>query len=180
MKKITVLLLILLLPTSVLAQASFKLGPRGGYYKSLDADDGKMFFGGAARLMLAPAIGVEASIDYRQEEYRNGVATVKSWPVMVTGLIYPLPVVYGLIGAGWYNSKVSYDIQVLEITIEEETTQDFGWHFGLGADIPLSYSVSLVGDVRYVYLNYDFEHLPGSEKIDVDFYAITVGLLFEL
>ncbi|MCI0690989.1 hypothetical protein L0337_03165 [candidate division KSB1 bacterium] len=65
------------------------------------------------------------SINYRQEKFNNGALTVRSWPVMVTGLLYPLPIVYGAVGAGWYNTKFDFEPAGGVIGIQE-TKQDFG------------------------------------------------------
>lgn len=59
-----------------------------------------------------------------------------------------------------------------------ETKSDFGWHFGSGLEIPLG-GATLVGDLRYVFLNYGFDAAPGSE-VDSDFYMATGGLFFNL
>ena len=125
-------------------------------------------------------LGVEGSINYRNEEYAGGSVNVRSWPVMVTGLIYPIPIAYGAIGAGWYNSRFEYNVTRLGLTLESETKQQFGWHFGGGVDIPLGSRAKLVGDVRYVFLDYDFKQFPGSSGLNADFYVITAGLLFGL
>jgi hypothetical protein len=61
----------------------------------------------------------------------------------------------------------------------EETQQEFGWHFGGGVELPLGGSTKLAGDVRYVFLNYNFDKIPGVQ-VDRDFYVITAGLLFGL
>jgi opacity protein-like surface antigen len=61
-----------------------------------------------------------------------------------------------------------------------DTESDFGWHFGGGLEIPLGDAAKLVGDLRYVYLNYSFGEVPGSDEIDSDFYMATGGLLFNL
>lgn len=98
---------------------------------------------------------------------------------MVTGLIYPLPIVYGAMGAGWYNVTYDYDQSRLPL-FTDETTQKFGWHFGGGVELPVGSSIKITGDVRYVYLNYDFKEIPGSSGLKSNFVVITVGLLFGL
>jgi len=157
--------------------ASISIGPQAGYYKAQDADKGSYMGGLACRLKLLPVLGAEASINYRQEEYAHGALTVRSWPVMVTGLIYPLPIVYGAIGAGWYNLTFDYDQSRVSL-LADETTQAFGWHLGGGVDIPLGSIMKLTGDLRYVFLDYDFKDIPGSGDLKSDFFVITVGLLF--
>jgi outer membrane protein W len=136
-------------------------------------------FGGAVRVKLIPLLGVEGAIGYRQEEFANETLTIRTWPVMVTGLIYPLPVVYGLIGAGWYNTKFDYD-QSSFPSLADETKQEFGWHFGAGAELPVGSNSKLTADLRYVFLNYDFKAIPGRGDLDSNSYVITAGFLFGL
>ncbi len=169
--------LITLMVAPVKAQ-SVSLGPQVGYYKAEGADGN--FMGGVAwRFKFTPMLGLEGSINYRQEKYANGALTVRSWPVMVTGLIYPLPIVYGAIGAGWYNTTFDYDQNLLP-NLKDETTQEFGWHFGGGVELPIGTRFKLTGDVRYVFLNYDFKEIPGSSDLKSNFYVVTIGLLFGL
>ena len=177
-KKILLILgLIIVLVAPMYAQ-SVSLGPQVGYYKAKDADGN--FMGGVAwRFKFTPLFGLDASINYRQEKYADDALTVRSWPIMVTGLIYPLPIVYGAIGAGWYNTTFDYDQDKFAF-LKDETTQEFGWHFGGGVELPIGSSFKLTGDIRYVFLDYDFKEIPGGDDIDSNFYVVTVGLLFGL
>ncbi|HQV32726.1 MAG TPA: outer membrane beta-barrel protein [Calditrichia bacterium] len=158
------------------------IGPQIGLFKAKDSDGNNMHLGAVLRLRPSEALGIEGSIGYRKENYNNDAITVKSFPVMVTGLFYPVPVAYGAIGAGWYNTRIEYDTDVFGGLFQnaEETHQEFGWHFGGGVELPLSRSTRLSGDIRYVFLNYDFEELPGSDNISSNFYVIDIGLLFKL
>lgn len=159
---------------------SLSLGPQVGYYRAQD-DNGTYTGGVALRLKIMSILGVEASINNRQEKYANGALTVRSWPVMVTGLIYPFPIaiVYGAMGFGWYNVTFHYDQSRLPL-FPDETTQKVGWHFGGGLELPFSSYFTLVGDFRYVFLNYDFKAIPSSGDLKSNFTAITVGFLFDL
>lgn len=171
--------LIALIVAPVKAQ-SVSLGPLVGYYRAQDADKGSLMGGVALRFKLMPILGAEASINYRQEKYLDGALTVRSWPVMVTGLIYPLPIVYGAVGFGWYNVNVDYDHSKLPL-LEDETMQRVGWHFGGGVELPVGSSIKLTGDIRYVFLDYKFKEVPGhGNPKNSDFYVITAGLLFNL
>jgi len=172
--------LIALAAVQVNAQG-LSLGPQVGYYKAQDADQGSLMGGVACRLKIGPVLGAEASINYRQEKYADGAVTVRSWPVMATGLIYPLPFVYGAMGAGWYNVTIDYDQSRFPLLdLSDQTTQTFGWHFGAGLELPIGSTVKLTGDIRYVFLNYDFKALPGSGDPKSNFAIITAGLLFSL
>lgn len=178
-KKISLIMgLITLMAFQVSAQ-SISLGPQAGYYKAQDADQGSWMGGIACRVKLTPVLGAEASINYRQETYAEELLMVRSWPVMVTGLIYPLPIVYGAMGAGWYNVTYDFDQNRLPL-FTDETTQKFGWHFGGGVELPAGSTIKLTGDIRYVFLNYDFKEIPGSSGLKSNFAVITVGLLFGL
>jgi opacity protein-like surface antigen len=170
--------LITLMAVSVNAQ-SVGLGPQVGYYKSQDADKGNFMGGVAWRFKFTSLLGLEASINYRQETYANEALTVRSWPIMVTGLVYPLPFVYGAIGAGWYSVTLDYNQDKFAM-LKDETTQDFGWHFGGGAEVPVGSSFKLTADIRYVFLDYNFKEIPGSSDLKSDFYVITVGFLYNL
>ena len=157
------------------------IGPQLGWQKSSSADKGSLMYGAALRLKLSPAIGIEGSVNYRQEKYANGGLTVRSWPVMVTGLIYPIPVVYGAIGVGWYNTTFDYSQELTLKNLANNTQQNFGWHLGAGLEVPLGEAAWLTGDVRYVFLNYDFGQLAtaaSTGSLSSKFYVITVGLLF--
>lgn len=165
-----------MLPISEAAAQGIGIGPQIGYQKAADADNGNLLVGGALRVRLAPFIGAEGSIGYRSEEFADGELDVRSWPVMVTGLIYPLPVVYGAVGFGWYNTTFDFESELLE----DRTEQEVGWHFGGGAELPLGSKAALAGDIRYVFLDYDFEEVPGFGETDANFYQITVGLLIGL
>jgi opacity protein-like surface antigen len=157
-------------------ESTASLGPQFGMSKSSN-EDANWIYGGALRLRLHPALGVEGSINYRQEQFAGDAYTVRSWPVQATGMLYFLPpLVYGAMGAGWYMSTVDAEGSSF---FDGDTESKFGWHFGGGLEVPLG-GMMLVGDLRYVFLNYDFDVVPGSDEIDSDFYMATAGLLFNL
>jgi len=183
-RAVLTLVLIVFAVASVVAQASIGFGPQIGLYRAQDADGFRVMGGAALRLKFSQALGVEGSINYREEQFVNGAVDVKSWPVMVTGLLYPIPIVYGAIGAGWYNTTIDYKIPPAllgsAIALGSETKQQFGWHFGGGVELPLGSVGKLVGDIRFVFLNYNFKSFPGSNGVDSNFYVITAGILFGL
>ena len=163
------------MPTLGLSQGpKVSVGPIVGYQRTVDLDDGRLMAGGALRLRLLPMLGAEGSINYRSDQFNDGGPTVRSWPIMVTGLIYPLPFVYGAVGFGWHNTTFDF-----ESPVPNETTREVGWHFGGGLALPLG-AASLIGDLRYVFLDYDFQEVPGVGSTDADFYVISAGLLFRL
>ena len=166
--------------TQINAQ-SINLGPQVGYQKAVDADNGRFMGGAALRIHLTPSLGAEASINYREEKYWNGGLKVKSWPIMITGLYYPIPIIYGAIGFGWYNTTFDYNQNQFPLELlSDETKQEVGWHFGGGLELPVGTNAMLTADVRYVFLNYDFKSVPGFSDTKSDFYVMTVGFLFGL
>lgn len=180
LKKIFFILTVVVAMVFITARAEAQgigIGPQVGYHKSKDADDGNFMGGLALRFKLAPALGIEGSINYRQEELAEGALTARSWPIMVTGLLYPVPVIYGAMGAGWYSTTFDFDDSLP--LVDDQTEREFGWHFGGGVELPLSGASKLTADIRYVYLNYGFEEVPGRD-LDSNFYVITAGLLFGL
>ncbi|MGE5399562.1 MAG: outer membrane beta-barrel protein [Ignavibacteriales bacterium] len=180
-KKYLALMIVLVFVASEIKAQGIGIGPQLGWQKSSSADNGALMYGAALRVKLSPAIGIEGSINYRQEKYADGGLTVRSWPVMVTGLIYPIPVVYGAIGVGWYNTTFDYSQELTLKNLQNNTTQNFGWHLGGGLELPLGKSAWLTGDIRYVFLNYDFGQLAtqaSTGDLSSNFFVITVGLLF--
>jgi opacity protein-like surface antigen len=157
--------ILILLPLAANSQTNVYLGPHLGIQKSHDAQD-----------------AIEGDIGYRQEKYASGAVTVKNWPVTVTGLIYPLPIIYGGIGAGWYNTTIDYAKIYNQAGFSDETTQKFGWHLAAGIELPASPNVRLFGDIRYVFIDYEFKNLPGAvlDGVKSDFYSINAGILFRL
>ena len=172
---------LLAVPFTANAQVGLSLGPHVGIQKAQDADESNYLFGGTVRAKFA-ALGTEAGISYRQEDYQNGAVTVKSWPVTASGLIYPVPVIYGVVGGGWYNTTFDFNSTYNMSGFEDRTEQEFGWHLGAGLELPLSIKTKLYGDFRWVFLDYDLDNLPSAvfEDVNADFYSINAGLLFQL
>ncbi|MDF1545910.1 MAG: outer membrane beta-barrel protein [bacterium] len=177
-----VLGILMLLPLTASSQTDVHLGPHLGIQKSQDAEDANYLVGATLRLKLAPLFGVEGNFGYRQEKYGTDVLTVKSWPLTATGMLYLLPVVYGGVGAGWYNTSFDYASEYNDDGYIDETTQKFGWHLAAGIELPASQNFRLFGDVRYVFIDYNIKDVPGAvlDGVDADFYSINFGLLFSL
>jgi opacity protein-like surface antigen len=180
------LILALFIPGMVpcTAQNGIGFGPLLGLYKARDADGYRIVGGAALRFRLSEIIGLEGSVNYREETYSHGSVDVTSWPVTVTGLLYPIHFVYGAIGAGWYSTSVRYNISPGSpgglASVTRETKQQFGWHFGAGVELNLFSFVKLVGDMRYVILDYNFKSLPGSNGVISSSPVMTASLLFGL
>lgn len=176
------LAVIFLLPITARAQGGAFVGPHLGIQRINDGDNTNYLGGATLRLKLGTALALEGDIGYRQAKFGSGALTVRDWPVTATGLIYPLPMIYGGIGAGWYNTTFDYSDVHNVAGIEDNTDQEFGWHLVAGLELPASPNVKIFGDVRYVFLDYKFKELPDAvlDGAQSDFYSINLGLLFQL
>ena len=152
--------MLFLLPLSASSQTSLYLGPHLGIQKSDGAEDANYLVGATLRMKVMPILGLEGDLGYRQEKYGSGAVTVRNWPLTVTGLLYPLPMIYGGIGGGWYNTTFDYNNTYNDAGFDDETTNEFGWHLAAGLEVSASPQFKLVGDVRYVFLDYKFKELP--------------------
>jgi hypothetical protein len=161
-------------------EGNIGLGPQIGYQRAGDADAGRFMFGAVLRAKLSYALGVEGSINYREEKYHDGQVTVRTWPVMLSALFYPFPQFYALAGGGWHHSTFDFDPGFQHADLADKTVNPFGWHVGGGAEVPLGETVRLFGDVRYVFLDYDFEDFAEIplESLNSNFYIINVGIIF--
>ena len=155
---------------------SFMIGPQLGYYAPKEEGaDGSILFGGAARLKLG-SLGVEAAINYRQqkEEIYGSELKTSFYPVMVSGLLYPLPILYATAGIGWYNYKVTLESSYGDMS---ETGSEIGYHLGGGVEIPLGNMV-LSGDIKYVFMKYQFEN--SNTDYNADGFVINATVFFKL
>lgn len=178
------LAVLLLSPVYALAEDSegtlvpgFGIGARAGFYDARDGDDGTFTGGVQARLRLLPFFAVEGSVDYHQADFSNGTVQVRTFPVMVSGLLYFFPNAglspYLLGGVGWHFQDVEFQ--------NDGTTRSsqFGAHAGGGIDIPIGRHVTLNADVRYIFLNFDDEiEAQAGEALSADSVAGTLGLTF--
>lgn len=166
------------------AQSSAALGPQVGFYRTQGSTESRAMGGLALRLRISDGLGIQGSVNYRVERYLNNTIRASSWPIMVSGLFYPVPQLFGTIGTGWYNTSLEYTIPASDLSgafiIATEDQQRFGWHFGGGLELPLGLGTMLVGDIKYVFLDYEFRNFPGSGGVNSNFYVISVGLLFGL
>jgi opacity protein-like surface antigen len=158
----------------------FSLGPAGGYLRMRGADRGTWFAGAQARLRVIDYLGAEASITFHQSDFESGDAVVTQYPVQLTGLVYPVPnssvQPYGLLGAGWYYTRINY-IHGLS-SLDTETDHTFGFHLGGGVDLKIGLWSSLYADFRYIFL-----HKPSIDYHDLarekfDSWQVTFGFSF--
>jgi len=152
------------------------LGARYAHVTNRHTDEGA-HMGGVVARARSEFLGLEGAVDYRSEEL-NLSTDLRTWPVTVSFLVYPLRQFYGLAGLGWYNSTIDFEAG---IPYEDRTQTEVGYHLGLGFEAPLSQSARLTGDVRYQFIDYEFEEIPESiGEVDADAFALNLGVLFYL
>lgn len=162
-------------------KSTFSLGPRVGYLRGRDTDDGTWTVGAQARLRLPGGIiGVEGSIEFHQDEYADGDILVTQYPVQVTGLVFPFGArpekplqPYGLLGVGWYYTRIDYDSVLLT---DDETDHYFGVHLGVGGELTLGPSTTLSADFRWVFADEPGVDNSQLDEEEFDFWQLTAGL----
>ncbi len=196
MKKSILLSFILTLfiaPTVIYAQSSASdnaaikntlgFGPRLGYYKAADAEDGNFYGGIQARIRLGPVLGIEGSVDYRAgQTYEFLGQEVQTKFVPITGsLMFFAPISqnfapYGLAGIGAYYTIYDYEGT---FTDQNENNFNFGYHLGFGIELPINSNAALNFDYRYLFLNPD-DNEQSFEDADFNGNVFTAGLMFYL
>lgn len=154
------------------------IGPKVGFYKAPDAEDGTMFIGLQSRTK-GKYLGAEFSIEYRGEQSystTNGELTVRQIPLTGSLLLFaPLAQnfsPYGLAGLGAYYTI--YDYEGGFLNPGDDTDVNVGYHLGFGADVALSESAAFNIDYRYLFLD-------GNDDITEKEYSgnvISAGLTF--
>jgi len=123
--------------------------------------DALRFFGGQLRARTSPRTGFEFAIDFRNESNESETVKVRDIPVQASLLIFLAKGAFSpylLGGAGWYNHRV----QLLsgDTVLDSESTRDFGWHGGFGAELRAGNHFGIHGDYRYTFLSWNNEDEP--------------------
>lgn len=159
---------------------AFSIGPRVGYIRTRDADDGTWLVGVQARVRILKFLGVEGSVGYHQDEFLDGDVKLHTYPVELTGLIYLFPDLpfepYGLVGVGWYYTRFTYHDSLS--SLDDETDSQFGVHVGAGAAIDIGARASINGDFRWIFLDEPGVDNSDLEDEEFDRWQITAGINF--
>jgi len=127
----------------------FSIGPRATYYNPQGRDNDNWYGGVQARVHLTPILAFEGSVDYRKNEYPEGLV-IEGLPVQASALVYLTPTSrvspFLLGGAGWYYTRVSGD------SVSKSKDNRFGLHAGAGLEVMLTSFLSLDGSYRYIWL----------------------------
>jgi opacity protein-like surface antigen len=163
-------LFVTLFVTSVVpcfAQGGFGLGGRMSMIKA-DAqseDDAVRFWGGQIRARTSLHTALELSMDVHTDSNESETIKVRDLPIQASLLLFPMagsfsPYVLG--GAGWYYRRV--ELLAGDETLNSETTHEFGWHMGVGAELRAGRHFGLHGDYRYTNLHWKEEVGDSSVK----------------
>ncbi len=132
--------------------AVFKGGSNPVLDSSLDASNLR-FTGGFIRFKFGQ-IGVEGSLDYRNDSNRTGSGRILTYPLQAT-VLYELlggPVSpYLLGGIGWYTRK--FEALADGEVVAEALTRNRGYHVGAGAELKLGRHAAIFVDYRYMFTN---------------------------
>ncbi|MBD3298509.1 MAG: outer membrane beta-barrel protein [candidate division Zixibacteria bacterium] len=119
--------------------------------------------------------GVEGTIDYKSDDV--GPVDIRTWPVTVSVLVRPLPIVFAGAGLGWYNTTFDYNDPLIENTTESE----IGYQLGAGVELPLTPQFELVGDLRYHFIDYDVtEDVSEFDFDNANYFSVHGGILFNI
>lgn len=185
-----------LLGSPIVAQdldaASGAWGAHVGYHKAQDADEGNYTVGGHLELQLAPWLGLQGAVDYRDEDafsVRVGgereTMQLRTVPITLSGRLY-IPSVMSLspfasAGVGWYRQIYDFpEAWEQNFGVDDRSETDFGWHLGLGARVGLGPRVSLYGEGRFIFMDPERDFGPDvgeqMENLDYDTTLLTGGV----
>lgn len=167
------------------------IGVHGGYVKAYDADEGNGAYGAHLDLHLSPWFALQGAVDAWLEEsipLESDTSLddlkVKSMPVTVTARIY-LPISpdfapFAGVGAGIYYVEKNYPQSLNDIHINDDTTQEFGWHASVGVEVKIARSLSLYGEGRAIFADtgdkLDEAVVEDLKEFNYDSVAFTGGL----
>lgn len=159
-------------------------GPRIGYYKAQDADEGNFHFGVQTRLRFGAVMGVEGSVEYRAgQEYGIDDFTVNTSSVPITAsLLVFAPVSenfspYGLAGIGAYYTTYNYSSSAESLGLSDDSSFNLGYHLGFGIELPFNENTALNVDYRYLFLNPD-ENEESLDDASFNGNSVTASIMF--
>jgi opacity protein-like surface antigen len=151
------------------------IGGRYNYNETLDTDR-NAHMGGAMLRARNNYFGLEGSVDYHEDELLTET-DLKTWPISASILAFPLPVLYGIAGLGWYNTTVDFPENA---SVDDQTDSSLGYHIGGGVELPVTNVIRFTSDVRWLFVDYEFDEIPESavNEVDADSFQFNAGILF--
>ena len=150
--------LLLTMAGTAAAQGAFGICGRISFVRTdvdLVDEESRRFWGGQIRARMSPRTAFELSLDVRTETNETETVRVRSMPIQASLLLFPAkgafsPFVLG--GGGWYATRI--ETLLGDETLTSETTREFGWHAGFGAELRMGSHAGLHGDYRYTFLDF--------------------------
>lgn len=169
---------------NVAIQNTVGIGPRLGYYKSGDADEGNFYGGLQIRARIGPVFGLEAAAEYHTEQafgVEDFTADTRLIPITGSVMLF-IPVgryfaPYGVAGLGAYYTIYNYPDEVSDLGFEDFEEFNLGYHLGFGIELPMSSNVALNVDYRYIFLNPE-ENEESLDDASFSGNSFTAGLMF--
>ncbi len=171
--------------SSAAIQNTIGIGPRLGYYKSGDADEGNFYGGLQIRARIGPVFGLEAAAEYHTEQafgIEDFTADTRLIPLTGSVLLF-IPMgehfaPYGIAGLGAYYTIYDYPDNALEeLGLDDFEEFNLGYHLGFGIELPFNSNVALNVDYRYIFLNPD-ENEESLDDASFSGNSFTAGLMF--
>jgi hypothetical protein len=135
------------------------IGPRLAVVRADPSVDTSERFSGAVLRLPSGRTSLELALDYRSALTGDLLERITDIPIQGSLLIYPVrarlaPYILG--GVGWYSQNVKrFSTAGATTPVDEATTRRIGYHAGLGADLRIHRRVSLHGDYRYTFLDFN-------------------------
>lgn len=152
-------------------------------YNEDEIDESRMFWGGHARFRASRYFVAEVSLQKREDNFnlRGGSIELDTVPLQLSAVVYPLAMLpvspYFVAGTGWYflTATVTGEIDLPYVTGQgtiEHTEQAF--HIGVGLEVFIGNHVSIGGDVRKVFLDFETSVI----RYEFDAYLVNAGATF--
>jgi hypothetical protein len=137
--------------------------------------------GGFLRFKASKHLSLEVSMDYRSTTNPTETARVRTTPIQVSALFYPVRTAiapYLLAGVGWYKHRAEALSDGKAVLTAN--TSEFGYHTGLGGELMLGRHASFFVDYRYVWV--DVNGIDGFTGVLKSAASLTsvIGLLTNL
>lgn len=183
---VSLTLAVLLAAPQAMAERGFGIGPRIGYAKASDADDGTLYLGGDINFRFFDSLlGVRGEVGWRGDTIDlplvDGKLDIHTIPLLASVTVHPLKdkllSPYAIAGAGWYY--LIYDgevtLPILGKLEYDDSDSTFGWHIGGGLEVNIGEHFSVNADIRYVWFELEFEDI---DDVDASGLQATGGFTF--
>ena len=159
-------------------------GPKIGYYKANDADEGNLYGGLQARFRLGAVVGIELSAEYRAGQ-RFGIGNqtvITSFIPLTASILLFVPVnqhftPYAVAGIGAYYTRYELSGLASDLGFNDDSNFNLGYHLGFGTEIPITSNVALSADYRYLFMNSNTNE-ESFEGSNFNGNVLSAGLMF--